>query len=92
MAAYSLKLGISESNRMSPSKIKKCYADAFEPYFGAFYLTNGKLETCIYLDRLMTPLLDLIVGSVTSGKKQPKDSYEIASIILEYNGYWTSVS
>ncbi|CAG8773835.1 9920_t:CDS:1, partial [Gigaspora margarita] len=64
---------------MSPSKIKKRHADVFETYFGAFYLTNGELETCIYLDRLMTPQLDLIVGSVISGKKEPKDSYEIAS-------------
>ncbi|KAF0533349.1 ribonuclease 3 [Gigaspora margarita] len=79
LAAYCLKLGIYELNGMSPSKIKKRHADAFETYFGAFYLTNGELETCIYLDRLMTPLLDLIVGSVASGKKEPKDSYEITS-------------
>ncbi|CAG8787054.1 25906_t:CDS:1, partial [Racocetra persica] len=41
--------------------VNKRIADAFEAYFGAYYLVCGELPTCIYLDSLMTPLLDLIL-------------------------------
>ncbi|CAG8679577.1 5605_t:CDS:1, partial [Dentiscutata heterogama] len=79
LAAYSIKLGIHESNGMTCSEIKKRHADALEAYFGAYYLTDGEIATCRYLDDLMTPLLDLIIDGIASGNKGIDNSYKIAA-------------
>ncbi|CAG8675252.1 25762_t:CDS:2 [Dentiscutata erythropus] len=83
LAAYCLTLGIEKLNEMTSLKIKKRHADAFEAYFGSYYLVNGELATCIYLDNLMTPLLNLIIEGVASGNKKPMDAFKIASNYFE---------
>ncbi|CAG8737004.1 7540_t:CDS:2 [Gigaspora margarita] len=79
LAAYSITLGIHKFNGMESSKIKKVHADALEAYIGTYYLTSGELALCRYLDKLMTPLLDLIINGIASGNKILNDSYKIAS-------------
>ncbi|CAG8683299.1 16101_t:CDS:2 [Racocetra fulgida] len=79
LAAYSLVLGLHKLNQMKFLAVNKRIADAFEAYFGAYYLVYGELLTCIYLDSLMTPLLDLILEGTKSSKFDIKYLYEIAS-------------
>ncbi|CAG8803389.1 10545_t:CDS:2, partial [Racocetra persica] len=67
LAAYTVTLGLQELNGMEFPVIIKLHADAFEAYFGAYYLACGELATCVYLENLMTPLFDLIVAHIASG-------------------------
>ncbi|CAG8701688.1 22818_t:CDS:2 [Cetraspora pellucida] len=79
LAAYSITLKLHELNNMKFLSVRKFHADAFEAYFGAYFLVYGELLTCTYLDYLMTPLLDLIINHVASGNKTTNDSYNLAS-------------
>ncbi|CAG8546956.1 11690_t:CDS:2 [Racocetra fulgida] len=79
LAAYSISLKLNELNKMQFLPVRKSHADAFEAYFGAYFLVYGELLTCIHLDHLMTPLLNLIVYHVASGNKTVDDSYNLAS-------------
>ncbi|CAG8572358.1 13129_t:CDS:2 [Cetraspora pellucida] len=67
LAAYTITLGLQKLNGMDFPVIIKLHADAFEAYFGAYYLACGELATCLYLECLMTPLFDLIVAHIASG-------------------------
>ncbi|CAG8713651.1 27984_t:CDS:2 [Dentiscutata erythropus] len=67
LAAYTVTLGLHNLNHMDFPVIVKLHADAFEAYFGAYYLAVGEPETCSYLEILMTPLFDLIVEHIASG-------------------------
>ncbi|CAG8473388.1 5332_t:CDS:2 [Racocetra fulgida] len=67
LAAYTVTLGLQELNGMEFPVIIKLHADAFEAYFGAYYLACGELATCVYLENLMTPLFDLIVAHIAAG-------------------------
>ncbi|CAG8472296.1 25674_t:CDS:2 [Racocetra persica] len=79
LAAYSITLKLHELNNMKFLSVRKFHADAFEAYFGAYFLVYGELLTCTHLDHLMAPLLNLIVNHVASGNKTTYDSYNLAS-------------
>ncbi|KAF0558418.1 ribonuclease 3 [Gigaspora margarita] len=79
LAAYSITLGLDRMNDMKFLAVKKYHADAFEAYFGAYYLASGELATCQYLESLMTPLLDIILEGINAGQNNVEDSYQIAS-------------
>lgn len=79
LAAYSITLGLDQMNDMEFTTAKKYHVDAFEAYFGAYYLTSGEMATCKYLESLMTPLLDIIPEGINAGQNNLEDSYQIAS-------------
>lgn len=60
LAAYSLTLKLDQLNKMNLPIVKKIHADAFEAYFGAFYLAYGEEATTNYLEKLMGPLFDML--------------------------------
>ncbi|CAG8697304.1 45052_t:CDS:2 [Gigaspora margarita] len=68
LAAYSITLSLDRMNDMKFLAVKKYHADAFEAYFGAYYLASGELATCQYLESLMTPLLDIILEGINAGQ------------------------
>ncbi|RIB07322.1 hypothetical protein C2G38_2252690 [Gigaspora rosea] len=79
LAAYTVTLGLQKLNKMDLPMIVKSHADAFEAYFGAYYLACGDSATYEYLKNLMTPLFDLIIESIASGDKHMKVTCTVAS-------------
>ncbi|CAG8725009.1 36193_t:CDS:2, partial [Gigaspora margarita] len=79
LAAYTVTLGLQKLNDMDLPMIVKSHADAFEAYFGAYYLACGDLATYEYLKDLMTPLFDRIVKSIASGDKHITVTCNVAS-------------
>ncbi|KAF0364516.1 ribonuclease 3 [Gigaspora margarita] len=79
LAAYTVTLGLQKLNDMDLPMIVKSHADAFEAYFGAYYLACGDLATYEYLKELMTPLFDRIVKSIASGDKHITVTCNVAS-------------
>ncbi|CAG8824421.1 4297_t:CDS:1, partial [Gigaspora rosea] len=73
LAAYSITLGLDQMNDTKLTTVKKYHADAFEAYFGAYYLASGELATCKYLESLMTPLLDIILEGINAGQNNLED-------------------
>ncbi|RHZ89797.1 hypothetical protein Glove_10g24 [Diversispora epigaea] len=60
LAAYSLTLKLDQLNKMNFYIVRKIHADAFETYFGAYYLAYGEDATTNYLEQLMGPLFDIL--------------------------------
>ncbi|CAG8598876.1 4939_t:CDS:2 [Diversispora eburnea] len=60
LAAYSLTLKLDQLNKMNFYIVRKIHADAFETYFGAYYLAYGEDATTNYLEKLMGPLFDIL--------------------------------
>src|SRR4051794_5630081 len=79
LAAYSLTLGLDKQNRMQLGITKKV-ADAFEAYIGAYYLSDGEAATTRYLDDLMSPLFELVLSNIQTGR----DPHKIMNVIASY--------
>ena len=80
LAAYSLTLGLDKQNRMQQLGITKKVADAFEAYIGAYYLSDGEAATTRYLEHLMSPLFELVLSNIQTGR----DAHKIMNVMASY--------
>ncbi|EXX57254.1 hypothetical protein RirG_208840 [Rhizophagus irregularis DAOM 197198w] len=80
LAAYSLTLGLDKKNHMQGHVINKKIADAFEAYIGAYYLSDGEEATTRYLEQLMSPLFELVLSNIQTGR----NPHKIMKVISNY--------
>jgi dsRNA-specific ribonuclease len=80
LAAYSLTLGLDKKNHMQGNSINKKVADAFEAYIGAHYLSDGEEATTRYLEQLMSPLFELVLSNLQTGR----NPHKIMKVIANY--------